>query len=95
MQRRKNKEIKLIFTVLAVFFLAFLAVPMVQVIVKSLTQDTAGIGLENYRGSSYKQGIYAGGREQFPGGRMQRAGNNASCFCPCLYSALHKPWQTL
>ena len=31
------------------FFLAFLAVPMVQVIVKSLTQDTAGIGLENYR----------------------------------------------
>ena len=49
MQRRKNKEIKLIFTVLAVFFLAFLAVPMVQVIVKSLTQDTAGIGLENYR----------------------------------------------
>ena len=49
MQRRKNKEIKLIFTVLAVFFLAFLAVPMVQVIVKSLTQDTARIGLENYR----------------------------------------------
>lgn len=49
MQRRKNKEIKLIFTVLAVFFLAFLAVPMVQVIVKSLTQDTVGIGLENYR----------------------------------------------
>ena len=49
MQRRKNKEIKLIFTVLAVFFLAFLAVPMVQVIVKSLMQDTAGIGLENYR----------------------------------------------
>lgn len=38
MQRRKNKEIKLIFTVLAVFFLAFLAVPMVQVIVKSLTR---------------------------------------------------------
>ncbi len=49
MGRRKNKEIKLIFSILAIFFLAFLAVPMIQVIAKSLTQDTAAIGLGNYK----------------------------------------------
>lgn len=49
MGRRKNREIKLIFIILAVFFLAFLAVPMIQVIAKSLTQDTAAIGLGNYK----------------------------------------------
>ncbi len=46
---RRNREIKLIFTVLAVFFVAFLAVPMIQVLMKSvMTDGGAGMTLANY-----------------------------------------------
>jgi len=46
---RRNREIKLIFTVLAVFFVAFLAVPMIQVLMKSVMTDSgAGMTLANY-----------------------------------------------
>ena len=46
---RRNREIKLIFTVLAVFFVAFLAVPMIQVLMKSVMPDSgAGMTLANY-----------------------------------------------
>lgn len=47
--QKKNREIKLIFTVLAVFFAAFLAVPMIQVLMKSVLSDEgAGVTFANY-----------------------------------------------
>ena len=47
--QKKNREIKLIFTVLAVFFAAFLAVPMIQVLMKSVLADEgAGVTFANY-----------------------------------------------
>lgn len=46
---RRNRETKLIFAVLAVFFVAFLAVPMIQVLMKSVMTDSgAGMTLANY-----------------------------------------------
>ena len=45
---RKNREIKLIFVLLAVFFTGFLAVPMLSVVVKSFTGDGSGISLAHY-----------------------------------------------
>ncbi len=46
---RKNREIKIIFILLAVFFLAFLALPMIMVLARSFTADgTAGITFSNY-----------------------------------------------
>lgn len=46
---RKNREIKIIFILLAVFFLAFLAPPMIMVLARSFTADgTAGITFSNY-----------------------------------------------
>lgn len=50
MQSRKNKEIKLIFTVILVFFLAFLMAPMIQIVLQSLIPDAGnGMSLENYK----------------------------------------------
>lgn len=34
---RKNREIKVIFVILAVFFLAFLCVPMLRILMQSFT----------------------------------------------------------
>ena len=45
---RKNREIKLIFTLLAVFFLGFLAVPMISVLVRSFTGDGSSVSLSHY-----------------------------------------------
>ena len=46
---RKNREIKIIFILLAVFFLAFLALPMIMVLARSFTADgTAGITFSDY-----------------------------------------------
>ena len=45
---RKNREIKLIFTLLAVFFAGFLAVPMISVLVKSFTGDGTAVSLSHY-----------------------------------------------
>ncbi len=46
---RKNREIKIIFILLAVFFLAFLALPMIMVLARSFTADgTAGITFSSY-----------------------------------------------
>lgn len=46
---RKNRGIKIIFILLAVFFLAFLALPMIMVLARSFTADgTAGITFSNY-----------------------------------------------
>ena len=46
---KKNREIKVIFILLAVFFLAFLALPMIMVLARSFTADgEAGITFSNY-----------------------------------------------
>lgn len=45
---RKNREIKLVFTVLAVFFAGFLAVPMISVLVKSFTGKGEAASLSHY-----------------------------------------------
>ena len=50
MHKKKNKEIILIFSVLTVFFLTFLAVPIVRLLIKSFVEDgTAGFTLGNYK----------------------------------------------
>lgn len=47
--KHKNKEIKLIFVVLSAFFLAFLAVPVIRLLIKSFIQDgSTGFTLANY-----------------------------------------------
>lgn len=53
MKSKKNKELHIIFTVAAVFFLIFLFVPALQLIMKSFATEK-GIGLENY------QSVFAG-----------------------------------
>ena len=45
---RKNREIKLIFALLAVFFAGFLAVPMISVLVRSFTGDGTAFSLSHY-----------------------------------------------
>ena len=46
---RKNREIKMIFILLAVFFTLFLALPMIMVLGQSFTVDGQnGIPLSNY-----------------------------------------------
>ena len=45
---RKNREIKLIFAIVAVFFAGFLAVPMISVLVKSFTGDGTAVSLGHY-----------------------------------------------
>ena len=49
MEKRKNREIKLIFTAVTLFFAVFLALPMVQILRKSFMRDGGtGITVENY-----------------------------------------------
>ena len=45
---RKNREIKAIFAVTAVFFAGFLAVPMISVLVKSFTGNGEAASLSHY-----------------------------------------------
>ena len=45
---RKNREIKAIFAVMAVFFAGFLAVPMISVLVKSFTGNGEAASLSHY-----------------------------------------------
>ena len=48
--QKKNREIKLIFGVLTVFFLIFLAVPIIRLLMKSFVLDgSTGFTLENYK----------------------------------------------
>lgn len=48
--KKKNREIKFIFVMLAVIFLAFLAIPVVILLLKSFIQDgTTGFTLANYK----------------------------------------------
>lgn len=50
MQKKKNKEMKLMFGVLAIFFFLFLAIPIVKLLLKSFVLDgNTGFTLENYR----------------------------------------------
>ena len=45
---RKNREIKLIFALIAVFFAGFLAVPMISVVMKSFTGNGEAASLAHY-----------------------------------------------
>lgn len=45
---RKNREIQVIFAVVAVFFTGFLAVPMLSVLVRAFTGETAGLSFEHF-----------------------------------------------
>lgn len=45
---RKNREVKIIFALSAVFFTGFLAVPMISVLVRSFMGNTSGFSLEHY-----------------------------------------------
>ena len=45
---KKNREIKLIFALLSVFFAGFLAVPMISVLEKSFIGDGSYISLGHY-----------------------------------------------
>lgn len=48
--KHKNKELKLIFAVMLVFFLAFLAVPVIRLLIKSFILDgSTGFTLANYQ----------------------------------------------
>ena len=50
MRRNKNKEIKLIFALLTVIFLVFLAIPVVRLLMKSFVLDGTGeFTIDNYR----------------------------------------------
>ena len=49
MQKKKYKEIKGIFVVLALFFLVFLVIPVIGLLIKSfLTDGSTGVSLSNY-----------------------------------------------
>ena len=45
---RKNREIKVIFALIAVFFAGFLAVPMISVLMKSFTGNGEAVSLAHY-----------------------------------------------
>lgn len=49
MKQRKEKEIKIIFVGITVIFLAFLAIPMVQLLMKSFTTEGGGFTLLNFQ----------------------------------------------
>lgn len=50
MRRNKNKEIKLIFALLTVIFLVFLAIPVARLLMKSFVLDGTGeFTIDNYR----------------------------------------------
>lgn len=54
MKHRKEKEIKIIFVGILVIFLSFLAIPMVQLLMKSFTTEQGGLTLQNF------QSVFAG-----------------------------------
>lgn len=56
MQKTKRRELKIIFTVLTVIFLIFLAVPIVRLLLKSILTD-AGAGVSNYQSVLMKKGF--------------------------------------
>ena len=49
MKHRKEKEIKIIFAGIALIFLTFLAVPVVQLLMKSFTTEGGGLTLQNFQ----------------------------------------------
>lgn len=56
MQKTKRRELKIIFTVLTVIFLIFLAVPIARLLLKSFLTD-AGAGVSNYQSVLMKKGF--------------------------------------
>lgn len=66
MQKKKNREIKLIFAVLAVVFLVFLAVPVVRLLMKSFVQDgSTGFTFANYQDVLTSKGFANAVRNSF------------------------------
>lgn len=58
MRRNKNKEIKLIFALLTVIFLVFLAIPVVRLLMKSFVLDGTGeFTIDNYRSVLISRGF--------------------------------------
>lgn len=56
---RKNREIKVIFVILTVFFFAFLCVPMLRILMQSFTADGAeGFTFANYTAVLTEKGRY-------------------------------------
>ncbi|MCH1982808.1 extracellular solute-binding protein [Ruminococcus sp. OA3] len=56
MQKTKRRELKIIFTVLTVIFLVFLAVPIARLLLKSFLADS-GVGVSNYQSVLMKKGF--------------------------------------
>ena len=98
---RKNREIKVIFAVMAVFFAGFLAVPMISVLIKSFTGNGEAASLSHYievltgrgflraLGNSFAR-FPARPREQLRDLHMQRAAGNCTGIYPCLHDPLYK-----
>lgn len=58
MRRNKNKEIKLIFALLTVIFLVFLAIPVARLLMKSFVLDGTGeFTIDNYRSVLISRGF--------------------------------------
>lgn len=49
MKHRKEKEIKIIFAGILAIFLSFLAIPMIQLLLKSFTTEQGGLTLQNFK----------------------------------------------
>lgn len=49
MKHRKEKEIKIIFAGILAIFLSFLAIPMIQILLKSFTTEQGGLTLQNFK----------------------------------------------
>ena len=66
MQKKKNREIKIIFGVLAAVFLVFLAVPVVRLLLKSFVQDgKSAVTLANYRDVLTSKGFASAVKNSF------------------------------
>ena len=88
---RRNRETKLIFAVLAVFFVAFLAVPMIQVLMKSVMTDSgAGMTLANYVEVLTGKDFLKGAGKQLCDFHMQCGADNNPGIYPGIHGALHQ-----
>ena len=84
---RKNREIKAIFAVMAVFFAGFLAVPMISVLVKSFTGNGEAASLSHYVEVLTRKRLPARFGEQLCNLHMQCASRD----CPGLYPGIYDP----
>ena len=89
--QKKNREIKMIFTVLAIFFAAFLAVPMVQILMKSLVLDgSAGFTPGQLPGDPGKRGFQKALGNSFLISGCSAVLTTVLAFFPCLHGPLYQ-----